>query len=54
MARLEELKLTHRLFMKAYRYRSLDWRPGARLSGPLPLTGPFEEVIAASVRSRRA
>jgi D-proline reductase (dithiol) PrdB len=35
MARLEELKLTHRLFMKAYRYRSLDWRPGARLSGPL-------------------
>ncbi|MBI1982664.1 MAG: hypothetical protein HYS61_00515 [Acidobacteria bacterium] len=35
MARLEELKLTHRLFMKAYRYRSLDWRPGARLAKPL-------------------
>lgn len=36
MARLEELKLTHRLFMKAYRYRSLDWRPGARLTKLLP------------------
>jgi D-proline reductase (dithiol) PrdB len=35
MARLEELKLTHRLFMKAYRYRSVDWRPGARLGKPL-------------------
>lgn len=35
MARLEELKLTHRLFMKAYRYRSFDWRPGARLTQPL-------------------
>ncbi len=36
MARLEELKLTHRLLMKAYRYRAVDWRPGARLSKPLP------------------
>ena len=35
MARLEELKLTHRLFMKAYRYRSVAWSPGARLSKPL-------------------
>lgn len=35
MARLEELKLTHRLFMKAYRYRSVDWSPGARLAKPL-------------------
>jgi D-proline reductase (dithiol) PrdB len=31
MARLEDLKLSHRLFMKAYRYRSVDWSPGARL-----------------------
>jgi len=35
MARLEELKLTHRLFMKAYRYRSVNWRPGARMAKPL-------------------
>jgi len=31
MAGLEDLKLSHRLFMKAYRYRSVDWSPGARL-----------------------
>lgn len=35
MARLEELKLSHRLFMKAYRYRFVDWSPGARLAKPL-------------------
>jgi len=35
MARLEDLKLSHRLFMKAYRYRSVDWLPGARLLKPL-------------------
>jgi D-proline reductase (dithiol) PrdB len=35
MARFEDLKLSHRLFMKAYRYRSVDWSPGARLARPL-------------------
>lgn len=35
MARFEDLKLPHRLFMKAYRYRSVDWSPGARLEKPL-------------------
>jgi D-proline reductase (dithiol) PrdB len=35
MARLEELKPSHRLFMKAYRYRSVDWSPGAKLVKPL-------------------
>ena len=35
MARLEDLKLSHRLFMKAYRYRSVGWWPGARLAKPL-------------------
>jgi D-proline reductase (dithiol) PrdB len=35
MARFEDLKLSHRLFMKAYRYRSVDWSPGARLVKPL-------------------
>ena len=28
MARLEDLALSHRLFMKGYRYRSVDWSPG--------------------------
>ena len=35
MARLEDLALSHRLFMKGYRYRSVDWSPGARLVKPL-------------------
>lgn len=35
MARLEDLKLLHRLFMEAYPYRSSDWLPGARLEKPL-------------------
>jgi len=35
MARFEDLKLSHRLFMKAYRYRSVDWSPGSRLVKPL-------------------
>jgi D-proline reductase (dithiol) PrdB len=35
MARLEDLKLSHRLFMETYRYRSVDWSPGARLVRPL-------------------
>ena len=35
MARLEDLKLSHRLFMKAYRFRSVDWSPGVRLGKPL-------------------
>jgi D-proline reductase (dithiol) PrdB len=32
MAKLSQLKLAHQIFMKAYRYRKVDWRPGARLS----------------------
>lgn len=36
MARLGDLKLTYRLFMQAYPYRHVEWRPGARLSKPLP------------------
>ena len=35
MAQFEDLKPSHRLFMKAYRYRSVDWSPGARLARPL-------------------
>lgn len=35
MARLADLKLKYRLFMGAYPYRHVDWRPGARLRKPL-------------------
>ncbi len=35
MAKLSDLKLTYRLYMKGYIYRSYDWRPGAVLRKPL-------------------
>ncbi len=35
MAKLSDLKLTYRLFMGAYPYRQVDWRPGAVLKKPL-------------------
>ena len=60
MARLEDLKLSHRLFLRAYRYRTVDWSPGARLAKPigasrlalitsaglhLPTQPPFDESV---------
>ena len=35
MARLEDLKLTHRLFVESYPFRTVDWSPGARMAKPL-------------------
>ncbi len=35
MAKLSDLKMTYWLYMKAYRYRSAEWRPGAELRKPL-------------------
>jgi D-proline reductase (dithiol) PrdB len=35
MANISDLKLTHQIFMRAYPYRRVDWRPGARLRKPL-------------------
>lgn len=35
MAKISDLKLVYQLFMKAYPYRRVDWRPGARLHKPL-------------------
>jgi D-proline reductase (dithiol) PrdB len=35
MARLEDLTLTHRLFVSNYPFRKVDWAPGARLTKPL-------------------
>lgn len=35
MAKLSDLKLRYRLYMQAYPYRRIDWRPGAQLRKPL-------------------
>ncbi|MCW5983418.1 MAG: hypothetical protein KIT09_35325 [Bryobacteraceae bacterium] len=35
MARLSDLKFTYWLYMKGYRHRSHEWRPGACLRKPL-------------------
>jgi D-proline reductase (dithiol) PrdB len=35
MASLADLPLKYRLLMRTYRYRSVDWRPGAVLTKPL-------------------
>ena len=35
MAKLSDLKLKYRLYMQAYPYRQIDWRPGAQLRKPL-------------------
>lgn len=35
MAALNDLKLSHRLFLQAYPFRHVDWSPGARLKKPL-------------------
>src|SRR5207253_1286150 len=35
VAKISDLKLVYQLFMKAYPYRGVDWRPGAVLHKPL-------------------
>ena len=35
MAKVSDLKLRYRIFMRAYRYRQFEWRPGALLEKPL-------------------
>jgi D-proline reductase (dithiol) PrdB len=35
MAKISDLKLAYQVFMKAYPYRRINWRPGARLRNPL-------------------
>lgn len=35
MARLKDLRLTHRLFVESYPFRKVDWAPGARLARPV-------------------
>ncbi len=38
MAKIADLPLKYRLFMQAYPYRWIDWRPGTHLSKPLSET----------------
>jgi D-proline reductase (dithiol) PrdB len=35
LARIKDLSFPHRIFMKYYRFRSVDWQPGAHLDKPL-------------------
>jgi D-proline reductase (dithiol) PrdB len=35
MASLSDLSLKHRWFMRTYRYRRVQWKPGSRLAKPL-------------------
>jgi D-proline reductase (dithiol) PrdB len=35
MAKMSDLKLAYQIFMKAYPYRRVDWRPGTLLKKPL-------------------
>lgn len=35
MANISDLPLKYRIFMRAYRYRRVDWAPGQRLTKPL-------------------
>jgi D-proline reductase (dithiol) PrdB len=68
MAKLTDLKLKYRIFMKLYRYRSVDWRPGTALKKPLsearvavvttaafykPDQAPFDESIRGGDYSYR-
>ncbi|MCW5964696.1 MAG: hypothetical protein KIT83_11710 [Bryobacterales bacterium] len=68
MASLDDLKLSYRLFMRAYPYRRVEWRPGARLEKPLsacsiavvttaafhlPSQPPFDETIRGGDSSYR-
>jgi len=35
MARISDMKMKYRIFMKTYKYRSVAWRPGTSLDKPL-------------------
>lgn len=61
MAKISDLKLAYQVFMKAYPYRRVDWRPGARLRKPLrearvavvttaALLRPDQRAFDASIR----
>jgi D-proline reductase (dithiol) PrdB len=54
MAKLSDLKLGYRIYMHAYRYRRLDWRPGATLRKPLSQSQIAVVTTAAFFRPDQA
>ncbi len=50
MAKFSDLKLAYQLFMKAYPYRRIDWKPGTRLTKPLNQTAIAVVTTAAFFR----
>jgi D-proline reductase (dithiol) PrdB len=54
MARLSDLKLRYQIFMRTYRYRQLDWRPGAVLKKPLSQSRIAVVSTAAFFRPEQA
>jgi hypothetical protein len=47
MAKITDLKFAYQVFMRAYPYRKVDWRPGARLRKSL-LEARFAVVTTAA------
>lgn len=35
MTKISDMKMKYRIFMKTYKYRSLEWKPGVLLEKPL-------------------
>lgn len=54
MASLRDLKLSYWAYMKTYRYRSFEWRPGARLDKPLSEARVALVTTAALYRADQA
>ncbi len=50
MAKISDLKLAYQVFLRAYPYRKVDWRPGARLKKPLRETRVAVVTTAAYFR----
>ena len=53
MAKITDLKFAYQVFMKAYPYRKVDWRPGARLKKPLSEARVAVVTTAAFFRPRQ-
>jgi D-proline reductase (dithiol) PrdB len=54
MAKLSDLKLNYQIFMRTYRYRQVDWRPGAVLRKPLAQARIAVVTSAAFFRPEQA
>jgi D-proline reductase (dithiol) PrdB len=54
MANLSDLKLAYQVFMKAYPYRRVEWKPGSRLAKPLNKSSIAVVTTAAFFRPDQA